>query len=309
MAISVDEIWDGRGGSTGLDNSNTETRRLRAITDSASIDGIAVRAYVLTFIPLGSFHPNDATTRLASVEAQQQIEDPLIWIVTLSYERRLVIPGGAAELGGGGGGGGSNTEGEPNPLLRSDRYSFRSETYQETLEYDLSDIPVPIENSAGEPFDGATTERGRLLFTMQRNRAANPWREYEELLYCTNAAPFVAIGGGGFAFGTAECLFVDYTADLVVEQIAYWQITTTFRLKSVNKGPWNFTDFVDRGFREHTGTYDSGNPIFALILDKHGHPLQRPAKLDGGGSRLKDGEPPVNLTFTFHPLADFTVLE
>lgn len=307
--VSCDELWEDRSGDDSSDNSASVTRSFRVITDDASDNQHTIGLYTSGLYPKGQFHPNDVTLRIARV-GFKNLSDPKMWVVTLFYERRLNIPGDLGGItGSGGGGGGSQPEGQPNPILRKARYKFRSETYQQPREYDYSVPALVLENSAGEPLEGVSAERGRMIFTAEYNSLVNPWRLYEELLYTCNAAGFIPLTGGGTAFLPGECLFVEYSAEEVTEQFTYWQIMTTFRIQNFGRGPWYQTLIVDRGFRQVVGTKSDGTPDTELITDRYGTPVTRPMKLDGSGFVLDQSADPVDLVFTLYPAKDWSILE
>lgn len=316
---SMAETWEGRGASDSNTNDAQATRRFHLKTDSNSDNEIIVAAWVSQYpeFLLGATHPYNPTIRITNRSFDQRSEDPQMWTVTLTYNRMTRIVGGMGadgSAGGSGGSGGENATGEPHPLLRAPQYSFDTETYQEAIEYDRSVPPQLLVNTAGEPLDGVSQDRGRFVFQSVRNVANFNWRSVRRLFYTCNQSPFLPVGHQGIhMFEPRELLLVSASAELMVEHVVYWKRTLRFLTANPDvllNSVWDPIYFVNRGLRSLASppTKADGSPNYANLVDAYGHPVTRPGRLDENGYPLGAGADDVLLEFTFHPAKDWGIL-
>lgn len=301
--ISCNPRWSGRSASGDENYTREYVQEYDVFTDDAADGPLSILNSAL--VPqLGDLYPTDTGARVSNRQAVQNDADPRAWVVTVTYSSKLNIAvslttgSGGPGTGGGGGGGGSEQSQDANPLLRGPVYEISTETYQRAITQDLTvPDPLPLENSAGEPFDPPVVlDDAYFIVTVTHNKPSYNWYDYKSLLYTCNADLFLGV------FPATTALFTQHRASSRVENNQrIWEVTNTFR---INDAGWYTMPILDQGFRVN----DPDEGIVELV-DARGEKLTRPRKLDGAGQLLDDDEPPVYLAFIVRETANFSVLE
>lgn len=259
--LTVNEIWNGRGGSESDKGERDYVRVFRVETINAYVGSISVRyapGVPRRFDPYEDEAGNADLTALAKeVREQQDDETPWFWTVTITYSTKITQP----ELG------------DFDPLLRPAELKGGCVKFTRICAVDTDG--VAILNSAGDFYDPPVeVEDERIEFSYSRFELNEPIAVCKAYSGNINSTAFK-----GFAIGQVKCTVA---FDRAFEKGSlYWKFTYTF---AVNFDGWD-ARVADRGFRKKSGA-DRVN-----ITDKYGKPIAAPAFLDGSGGELADPSP------------------
>jgi hypothetical protein len=173
-------------------------------------------------------------------------------------------------------------------------FAWGNERITQALQNDVDG--VPIQNSAGVPYQAVTVEAGRLTLTMQRNEYFYNASLAEDLLYTTNAFP-------QWNYDEGQVLLVEYSArgPLYKNGIEYWAHTYVFKFD--DDDGFEYQDLLDQGKVE----YGSSTTTLQPIILQGGKTVSDPVLLDGSGHARPQG-PAVYNTFHIRDAADWTAL-
>jgi hypothetical protein len=179
---------------------------------------------------------------------------------------------------------------DPNPLARADIWKWSTGGLQvPALYYYEGDTLAPLQNSANDFFEGATTDISTLQASISGNRATFDYGLATTVTNAVNSSSYL----GGAAY-TWKCsgIAANPAVEVVNEvEIRYWQVEVTLEyrpdgwpLQLPNIG-WNYLDGGTK--RRVTVDYDpgSGQPIEKV-------PASNPQPLTSAGA-LSTGAPTV----------------
>lgn len=92
MVVSVDELWQGRGGSDGITRQRNYTRVFEVRTDNPFDDATVAggpQARLLGLPGNGFPYPLDAFALVVAIRPDQHPDDPTLWTVTVEYSTDL----------------------------------------------------------------------------------------------------------------------------------------------------------------------------------------------------------------------------
>ena len=313
--VSVDEA-DKRKGSIGLDGfTRSYSRTFIVVTSDSSVEQLQVK--LATGIPrVGDFYSVGtgadqwidfgALCRTVSAEPLDP-DERTVWIVTVDYSSKT----GDAELQQGGGvpglpqtgsgGGDKNNPQLANPLFAPYKVRWGSRKVPRTRLTTVDVPPLPIVNSAGEPFDPPpSVEVSLRTCTVTRPEIGfSPFgSNYFENK--TNSGSFQ-----GRAAGRVLCESI--TGDYAFENgVNYWLVTYEFLF-----APHHDAELLDKGHYYLEGPGGSG-PSPGASTNVRVTPKTKTGQsvgevlLDGlTGARLADGAEPETLRFKIRESADF----
>lgn len=211
---------------------------------------------------------SDTSTYLQEISCDDDAEDGMSWLVSLSY-------------------GPYDPETSEQPELSG---NFRSQTVP--LERDVDG--APIVNSAGDPFIDPPIEGedSRLIINIVRKQDSCPWALIYQYKNAVNSDPFL-----GADPGTWKVVNIAPVRLWDQDKGFYFKITYEFEY---NPDGWRAKP-LNAGYR-CKGT--DGKIVRAM--DK-GTPVPHPVLLSGSGARLSESDPPVYLDFKVKPELPFEV--
>lgn len=279
--IEVTELWDGRSYSAELDKSKREyVRTFRVVTDDPDDGGQtacshgSIPTIGTAYITAGE---SDAGAFLKRLDAKQDQNDPLVWIVTANYDSQYPDP----------------EQAEENPLLRPNKYKFGFSKVAVAVQQDLDGRAFV--NSAGQPFlPPQEIEITRPTISIEKNSATHSFTILSNLQDCVNSVTW-----NGFPVGSVKIDNVEATSESE-NGVTYWKQTWQF---TVNWEGWIPLKVLDCGFYEMVdgstgssyfssyvpGVIDSSGwqvtgtqARLRQIRDAFGTPLNSPSLLCGG---------------------------
>lgn len=209
-----------------------------------------------------------------------------IWDVTLSLDTEP-IPQAALDA-----------DTEENPLERPAEISWDYQSLPFIITKTVDDPPLPIQNTAGDPYDpGIEVEEGVLVLHVTRNQAnfsASTMLEYGNTV---NSNTFY-----GAAAGKAKLL--PPRAQRVVEnELTYWRVSYEVHFR---KAGWKVVS-VNQGLQELATAGVIASKRRALGAD--GQNAVDPVKLKENGTRWTDGDTVFYNQFTVYESKNFGPLK
>jgi hypothetical protein len=277
--IAVNEIWNGRKGTSNEKGEREYTRSFRVITDNALTSSVSVRnaagipRLFDVYADLGGDVDTGAVVRRIT---ETQTEEPWVWEVLVEYSSNVQF-----EFN------------DVNPLLRPTEIKWGVNRFTRPFNRDLN--LQPVRNSAGTAFDPLPEmDDIRLALTLTRNEASFDASVAEDYINSVNADIFF-----GSEPGKVKCSSI--SAERAFDKNTfYWKVTYEFEIKGLG---WAFY-LLDQGYMEK-GT--APNTLVAM-RDQFGAVLTSPTLLDGAGHKLAAGADPVYLTFDAYPSLPFANL-
>lgn len=286
MAITVEEIFDGRSSSLNRLWERRYSRAFDVETSDRYIGAKAVRS--ASGIPtIGAFYTNGLDE-----------EDPL-------YEEDLgafVNEITAEQIGGAEGAGIAwkvAVTYEPwdpfdsDPTLQKIRVTFGGERTERVVDFDRNG--VPIRNSAGDRFgDPVTVDDHITTLVITRNELVSDFN-----ISLASAYSDTINGGAWNGIAARWCkMGIISTSEEQYDSFAQrWYYKVTYPVQ-IGRKPWR-KDLLDQGFNELRGGpyYGGGDETKPTPIMNEGQPISDPVALDGFGQRLPVGGEPVTLTF------------
>jgi hypothetical protein len=213
-----------------------------------------------------------------SVNEDTSTEDGRWWIVAIQYS-----PFNAIDFN------------PTDPMTARPKISFTSTRFQVPALETAEEDPIPIVNSADDPFDPPVMiDQTRPLMTIVKNEAYfDPLlaRDYHNAV---NDAQW-------FGRPALEWKCLDITGDEATDQNGdrYWVVTYQFEM---NPDTW-IVKVLDEGMREIN---TSGKKV--KILDEAGREISDPWPLNENGTKKAVGQPGEFLNYHLYREVDFTVL-
>lgn len=288
-------IYEQHGGNAtvGEDGIVTTTRSFRYFSGNAatrpgwSIASINIDRY--------DAHPDDSRLRAVSVSSTP-LTGELGWfdvVYTYSSKRNFAEGEGSTDPSGNGG-----SPGQSDPSFITDptartpviTYSENKRTVAATLDWDA---PRKLYiNSAGQPYEGQTTElmTGVLTVTFNRSAALDVAAKQYGYVNKLNDDWFQVVSTDGFyEEGTLRCN--SWRGAKQHEEGYGWFTACTVEFEVMYEG-WDI-QLLDAGYYRRE-QIEPGVYGLAKILDpRSGQPLDAPTKLDGAGNPLVPGSSPV----------------
>lgn len=236
----------------------------------------------------GAIHPSDFFLICKSVTARQDDGEQtnLKWVVTANYDNE---PDDQEE---------ENEEGNPleeRPVVRGGSID------RETIVTEDAD-GEPIQNSAEDPIRGLTVPYADYAINISMNVATLSLATVASFRKKVNDATFFDADAG-----TARLSRFDF--DVLYHQSIgqYFKVSYEFQIR---EGGWD-ARVLDEGFNQLD--YPDKTMITLPLLDDTGaeigrSPVTEPVLLNGFGTPLEAGDPPVFLEFTLFTPADFSGL-
>jgi hypothetical protein len=287
--LSVDEEYEGRGGSINRAFERRYTRVFDVTTSDPLVGPLAVRADV-RLPQIGHSYTNGAGPY-----------DPLLETDTGAFANEIT-----AECVGGPEGAGIHwrvtVQYEPWDPFDSDvlsqkvRVQFAGERTERVIDFDKDGVPV--RNSAGDRFgDPVTVDAHITTMVITRNELVSAFDIELASLYSDtiNNATWNGIPAFRAKMGIITTSEEQY--DSVSQR---WYYTVTYPVQ-LSRTAWR-KDLLDQGYN----VLVAGRP--KAILDPDGQPVTDPRALDGSGGLLGIGDPPVPLTFDVFDEADWSGL-
>jgi len=310
MAISsVNEIWNGRNGTSELGGKGAEgairryTRVFRVITDDAETGPQAVmyaRAGGIAIPALTDFYRTRTAIdkgALCNSIQPRQTDDWKVWEVVCGYssdnkdvdDPAREVSGAKPGEAGGGQAGVKPVDQQSNPLKQSSKVSITYERFTRVPVVDLDGVKVC--NSSNEVFDPPEEiEDIRPVVRVTTNEATFDFQRRENNV-AVNRGPFL-----GFPPGTARMTGLALTEEYE-KGIPYFAVTREYTIDLIDE--W-LMKFLDVGFRElkEVGGVQQLVPIKIKGTDGKLHSVTSPYPLDGNG-RKTEGKPAIK-TFTVY---------
>lgn len=270
--VSTGLIGASKGGLAS-DGSRTYTLVYRTIVDSPD-DGAIL---AISNVPFDYGDPylisteGDAGAVVNNIDTEQQDDDGLTWITTVTFGKR-------------------NSKFGSNPVNLPARVSGSFQMLTKSIIYDINN--VPIENSAGVPYDESEIDDPQPLLVVRKNYST--WNPLLAYLYrnAVNSDPY-----RGAAPGTVKVMAITWEEVDDNDGGVYYAVTFSFAMKPEG---WDLI-LLDAGTE-----YIDGNGVKRNIVIG-GQKVTDPVKLDGAGGILPDGDPPVFNTFQVYPRLSFSV--
>lgn len=114
---------------------------------------------------------------------------------------------------------------DPNPLLRPDKWSFSvgGATVPAFYYYGPGDVPLPLVNAAGDFFEGAETDEAEVKATITGNRASFPLAIATYVANTVNSAPY--LGGAAYTWKCAGISGQQQVETVNDQEIRYYSIS------------------------------------------------------------------------------------
>jgi hypothetical protein len=258
--VSVEEIWDGRGGDDDVKMRNW-VRVWRVITDDPLDD--APTAMGAVPVSPGDPHPEDPLSFAKKANARQSATR-LVWLVTISYT--------------------SEREYQPNPLNDPAVINWDGEPFQRPLVKDKDGRAVL--NSAGDPFDPPIMrDDNRPVVNVVKNVGSVPLfvLNYRDVV---NSDQF-QVDGVTIGVGKGKIKWIP---------VSPWQQRNGFYYRiltiqiTLNKEGWNFKP-LQQGYRQRVELEEAGGLVQVPCWTKDGKQVTSPALLDETGAQIADPDP------------------
>jgi len=306
---SVNEIWNGRNGTSELGGKGAEgairryTRVFRVITDDAETGPQAVESARAggTRIPrITEFYKTTRATdrgALCHRIEPRQTEDWKVWEVVVSYSSDSKdvtrpdheVSGAGPNEPGGGKAGAKDSGQQSDPLKMPVKVSIGYERFTRIPVVDLKGNKVV--NSSNEVFDPPEEiEDIRPVVRVTTNEAQFDYQDRGNRIAC-NRDVFL-----GFPPGTARMTGLSLTEEFE-KGVPYFAVTREYTIDLIDT--W-LLKYLDVGFRELklVAGVQQLVPIKIKGTDGKLHSVTSPYPLDGNG-RKTEGKPAV-LTFTIY---------
>ncbi len=293
MAITSFNEIPGRGVDGGEDMNRSYRAKYRLYSDAMTETATTVRAYVLALVPLFTPFPTDSGSILVGVQADQDEENPFMWIVTLKYSALSLTSrsSNAAKS--------DPAQRNENPLARPPRVKLGNERFQIAPFYDINGDPIL--NSAKDFFsDPVMRYVSRPTISISRNKATFDivtWRTWTNTV---NSASFLG-------FEPGEVMLVDLSADRQFENnIYFYEVSAVFHVAQLfDRFNWQ-PRVLDCGYQEIVAGKKQ------KITLPGGVEPSTPVRLNGTGGKLTPDDAAANLSvfrsFEFYYEADFNTL-
>lgn len=296
MAATAYETHRGQA-QVSRDGEVTLTRTFRLNTDAPSsrpawgIAAIAINKY--------DSHPDDSTC--LAVEVTSTPLETLGWFdVSYQYTNR---PFDVGTSDGSGDPGQTDPAVQPNPTLRTPTVSWSSNSRMVPFTKDWSNPRKPVENSAKQPFEGLEIEKNTTVITVSFAKGLiDVSAKQASYINKVNDGLFKIIPAhGGYAQGTVKVNGWNGSYQFEAGYGWYTQCEVTFEY---DPDGWAL-EVLDQGF--YTRTHNGSEYVNQKIINTTtGMPIDAPAKLNGAGAKLPDGNPDVYLTFKRYEEVSFT---
>ena len=260
-----------------------ERKFVATVSDSAIAHQTVINAIGIGHL---SPHPEYGVLQMTDATLTENAGSPFHVEIAYKYER--LLPDDA----------------EPNPLLRPDVWSFSvsGAAVPAIRYYNDSDATEPLTNSAGEFFEGATTEEAEVRATITGNRASFPLQLAAFVANSVNSAPYL----GGKAY-TWKCSGIggQQTSEVVNDQLLrYYQITTELVYRASG---WplilpdiGFNYLEDGKLKRAWVLYTDENNVQTRV------PSANAVALAANGAMLPPGNPPRLLSRRVHRATAFS---
>ena len=192
---------------------------------------------------------------------------------------------------------------QPNPLLRPDVWSFSvgGASVPAIFYYAEGDAIRPLTNSAGEFFEGLTTEESEVRAVITGNRASFPLGVAAYVTNCVNLGAY--LGGRSYTWKCAGIGGQQTTEVVNDQQLNYYQITTELVYRA-SGWPLMLPDigfnYLEDGQRRRA---------FTLFRDEEGIktrvPTANAVALTQDGRMMPPGQPPRILLRRVHRAVAF----
>ncbi len=245
----------------------------------------------------------DRYALLREISAERAGPASYFWIVTCTYKTPPAssgsMPGGTER----------DTSGaNDNPLLMLPEVETSFEKFQEVIYY-VYDFAtqafIPCKATNGQVFDPPPTrDASRLTLTITRNEDINSPHPAVDVAYIDSVNSDVFWGCGP---GTWKCMGISTKRETKqlfgAIQFPYLKVTYKFEARPT----WD-TRLLDAGayWLDKTLIKPDAEPFKRKFITDDGHP--RIGALDGFGGKLRDGAPPVFLTFRLYFRKQFAAL-
>ena len=179
------------------------------------------------------------------------------------------------------------------PWQRSDVWKFATQGASvPALTYWDGDEQKPLTNSAGDYFEGLTTDEAQQKITILSNRQTFPSALAAAVVNCVNNAPYL-----GFPVDCVKVQGINGEQQVEVvngAEVRYWKITSELLLR---QSGWNLL-LPDIGFNY----LEDGERKRAYVEGEAGErlPSSSPVPLDGAGAIQTPGQLPAILTRRVH---------
>lgn len=300
--LSVEQLWEDRDGSDGIERKRNYRQAWEVITDDPADDATVAggpEAAALGLPRNADPHPGDEDAVVVSIDATNTSETPLRWLVVIQYstelprdlgrESQTIDPAtgdSTATATAPGAGGSPAGQRDGNPVNWSAVYKVSHEQTTEPLTHDKNGDPIV--NSAGDPFHPPLEiERSYAVVTVTKNYSSVKFDWLETYVDTVNLDVW-----NGRPARTCRMIALEYES-VTENNVSFWR--ATFRIK-IKPGSWAVRDndtgqgwdvrVLDQGFRTRTATDPGPPPVYRYtnITDpKTGEKPEKPVLLDGDG--------------------------
>lgn len=261
---------------------NAERRFVITLDDTATPHQTVINAVGISH---GADHPEYSFLKMADATLTENSGSP--YHVEVSFKYELI-----------------SSDFDPNPLLRPDVWSFSvgGAAVPALLYYDDGDVRKPLTNSAGDIFEGLTTEEAEVRATITGNRASFPLGLAAFVANTLNLGPY--LGGRSFTWKCAGIGGQQTTEVVNDAELKYYQITTELVYRASG---WPLL-LPDVGFNY----LEQGKKKRAWVLyrDEDGTETRVPAAnavgLTADGRMMPPGFPPRMLLRRVHRAVNFS---
>ncbi len=311
--VSVNEIWDGRAGSTNDQGVREYTRSFRVRTDDAR-DGVLHALYAAgiprRYDPYEDQNGAFDTGALAKHPRARGTEDPTLWIVEVDYSTKYDFPegtGAASDKPGtpSAGQDGSPGDKEGDPIFAPAKIKWGTVKYTKPARaFNPDGSRSAILNSAGLPFDPPPEmEDYRLTLTVARTELAYTVSTNEKYVNRVNRAQWKA-----FNIKPLRMLCKGISADREYKNgIVIWNVQYEFEYREEG---WAL-QLLNCGWDAYDADYDGIGPAerHRIVNTADGHAPRTPPLLDARGQELDPDDDPIYLVFHIYETAEFNDLK
>lgn len=283
--ISCDRVWKGEGWSDDESGGRKYEDLYQIISDDPNELAVTVRTHPGLPLPQ-SPHADDAAAYVVDRSADRSDSSRLIWMVKVSYERKVIEP-------------------TASPLDMPPKIRWTGNLALRPIVRDIDgDACV---NSAGDYFDPPLeAEFPRAIATIQFNTGFVPVGTLS-LIGAVNNAP-VVIDGVPVALERARIIAVDIGEEDIQNDVPFRSVTVAVECRDESDEGYDSRP-LDQGFRINV----AGELKDLLITDEDGNQARpsAPVLLNGSGAKLTSPGPStaVFLDFEITRKLDLTVFD
>jgi hypothetical protein len=299
MAITIEEMWQGRGANGAGLTESSATRRWRVRTDNKLTSWETIQSYGIS---IGKFpnrfdpHPDNGYLTARVIKSENQDDSPFHWIVTVEYSSKPLKEQ-------------EREKENPDPLDRRAKRTWSTTVYQQRVTQDINGEAVV--NSEGDYFpDPPEKDASHWTVTVTKNVSTVPaWiLSYND---CPINDDEWEIGGVTVDPGCARLYEIRIGDEQEENGITYMQLSYTVEFR---KEGW-VQKYLNQGFRiQGTDADDNEVLVHAQIWNEEEKQYEKataPVMIDKAFHVVISRPTPSNVDFMEYDIyeeKDFSVL-